>query len=78
MKTITASSLFLISLFFEAVGAQAKIADRIALYGQSKYASDFKAVDYVNPEAPQGGKIILPAYGTFDNLRAWRPVLCRH
>ena len=71
MKTITASSLFLISLFFEAVGAQAKIADRIALYGQSKYASDFKAVDYVNPEAPQGGKIILPAYGTFDNFNPY-------
>ena len=71
MKTITASSLFLVGLFFEAVGAQAKIADRIALYGQSKYASDFKAVDYVNPEAPQGGKIILPAYGTFDNFNPY-------
>lgn len=71
MKTITASSLFLIGLFFEAVGAQAKIADRIALYGQSKYASDFKAVDYVNSKAPQGGKIILPAYGTFDNFNPY-------
>lgn len=69
MKKIIVSSFLGIFLF---VGtATAKIYDRIALYGESKYQTDFKAFDYVNPQAPQGGKIVLPAYGTFDNFNPY-------
>ena len=71
MKIITASKAVLLGLMLWATSAQAKIADCIALYGESKYAADFKAFDYVNPEAPQGGKIVLPAYGTFDNFNPY-------
>ncbi len=71
MKIITASKAVLLGLMLWATNAQAKIADCIALYGESKYAADFKAFDYVNPEAPQGGKIVLPAYGTFDNFNPY-------
>ena len=42
-----------------------------ACFGKSKYDKDFKAFDYVNPNAPQGGKIVLPAYGTFDNFNPY-------
>ena len=65
---ITSSILFLCTCFIE---ANAAVYDRIALYGESKYGSDFKAFDYVNPKAPQGGKIVLPAYGTFDNFNPY-------
>lgn len=56
---------------FWAFAAQCAIYDNIALYGKSKYDKDFKAFDYVNPGAPQGGKIVLPAYGTFDNFNPY-------
>ncbi len=71
MRIITASKLFLLGLALWVGSAQAKVTNRIALYGESKYGVDFKAFDYVNPKAPQGGKIILPAYGTFDNFNPY-------
>lgn len=33
-----------------------------------KYPSTFHHFDYVNPEAPKGGSITLPAFGSFDTL----------
>ena len=68
MKTIITASLIWICAVW---GVQAKIVDRIALYGEAKYDGDFKAFEYVNPQAPQGGKIVLPAYGTFDNFNPY-------
>lgn len=71
MKIITVSS-FIFAVFGCWLSvADAKISNRIALYGQSKYADNFKAFEYVNPNAPQGGKIVLPAYGTFDNFNPY-------
>ena len=71
MKPVTNSFLALILCVFCLSSASAKIYDRIALYGQSKYAPNFKAFEYVNPNAPKGGKIVLPAYGTFDNFNPY-------
>lgn len=68
MKTIITASLIWICAVW---GVQAKIVDRIALYGEAKYNGNFKAFEYVNPQAPQGGKIVLPAYGTFDNFNPY-------
>lgn len=70
MKKIIASSALVSILFYVSV-AQAVITDRIALYGESKYKSGFSSFDYVNADAPQGGQIILPAYGTFDNFNPY-------
>lgn len=70
MKKIIVSSLF-VALCLWSVSASAKIYDYIALYGAAKYSADFKHFDYVNPQAPQGGKIVLPAYGTFDNFNPY-------
>lgn len=42
--------------------------NRIALYGEAKYPTDFAHFDYVNPNAPKGGKIVMPEYGGFDNF----------
>ncbi|MGK9235520.1 extracellular solute-binding protein [Inquilinus limosus] len=41
----------------------------LPLLGQpTKYPNDFPHWDYVNPDAPKGGKLVLGAYGTFNTL----------
>ena len=42
--------------------------NQIALYGGAKYDAGFKAFDYVNPDAPKGGRFVMPEYGGFDNF----------
>jgi microcin C transport system substrate-binding protein len=37
-------------------------------FGELKYKSTFLHFDYVNPDAPKGGEIVLGALGTFDSL----------
>ena len=43
-------------------------ARSIALQGTPKYPDDFPHFDYVNPNAPRGGSIVLFKQGTFDSL----------
>ncbi len=43
-------------------------AHAMAMHGQPKYGPDFKHFDYVNPNAPKGGTIVLSAIGTYDTL----------
>ena len=69
MKKIIIINCLIFGVFIQC--AYARITDRIALYGQSKYVGDFAAFDYVNSNAPKGGKIVLPAYGTFDNFNPY-------
>src|SRR5262245_3779019 len=38
------------------------------VYGELRYPPDFKHFDYVNPDAPKGGRIRLGVVGSFDNL----------
>ncbi len=45
-----------------------KPAHAIALHGTPKYPSDFKHLDYVNPNAPKGGTLKQHVIGTFDSL----------
>ena len=40
----------------------------IAMHGQPKYPADFEHFDYVQPDAPKGGRMIQGAFGTFDSL----------
>ena len=42
--------------------------DKIALYGRAKYEGDFDHFSYVNPDAPKGGRLVMPEYGGFDNF----------
>lgn len=39
-----------------------------ALNHALKYPADFTHLDYVNPDAPKGGAIVLEGMGTFDSL----------
>ncbi|MCY4152461.1 MAG: extracellular solute-binding protein [Aestuariivita sp.] len=38
------------------------------MYGQPALPSNFQSLPYVNPDAPQGGKIVLGNVGAFDSL----------
>jgi len=39
-----------------------------SLLGELKYGADFKHYDYVNPDAPKGGKVQLAVQGAFDSF----------
>jgi microcin C transport system substrate-binding protein len=40
----------------------------IAMHGAPKYPANFAHFDYVNPNAPKGGEVVLGVVGTFDSL----------
>lgn len=50
---------------------QISIQDYITLSTAPKYTKDFKNFSFVNPDAPKKGRIVLPAYGTFDNFNPY-------
>ena len=47
------------------------ITDVISITNTPLYTNNFQSFVYVNPNAPKGGKIVLPAYGTFDNFNPY-------
>lgn len=57
-------------ILFAAWNAEAavRISNRLPLYGEAKYTEGFQNFDYVNPQAPKGGRVVLPEYGGFDNF----------
>mgnify|MGYP003571274625 FL=1 len=56
------------ALLFLPVTVFARQLDCIALYGDAKYNGNWQSFEYVRPDAPKGGRVVLPAYGTFDNF----------
>jgi microcin C transport system substrate-binding protein len=40
----------------------------LSLLGKHALPSDFKSFEYVNPNAPKGGEIVLSSVGTFDSF----------
>ena len=43
----------------------------IAMHGEPRYPEGFAHFDYVNPQAPVGGRIRQGARGTFDSFNPW-------
>lgn len=70
MKIITKNNIAAASLALVVLVAGSACAGvrHLALYGKAKYADDFQHFEYVNPDAPQGGRIVMPEYGGFDNF----------
>ncbi len=57
------------ALLASPAGAQTtRVSHGSSLFGDLKYGPDFKHFDYVNPNAPKGGEIVLSAIGSFDSL----------
>ena len=60
-------TIFLVLFNFKCF-AEINISHAIAMHGKPKYDKDFKNVDYVNPKAFKGGKVIFSSTGTFDTF----------
>ena len=58
----------LLMLFAVSASAETTKSHAVSIYGDVKYPANFAHFDYVNPDAPKGGEIILPTIGTFDSL----------
>lgn len=66
-------SVFLFSIqaiFFSSIlkADNVQFSHGIAMHGDLKYPPGFNHFDYVNPDAPKGGKVIESALGTFDSF----------
>ncbi len=48
--------------------ASAEPVHGIAMYGEPALPPDFVSLPYVNPEAPEGGRIVLAEVGGYDSL----------
>ncbi len=70
MSKIIKNSLIALCLCLAPIDVWAKtqVKGVFAIYDKPKYEQSFANFDYVNPNAPKGGKITLPAYGTFDSF----------
>src|SRR5579864_4030405 len=51
-----------------APAAAANARHAIAMHGEPALAEGFAAFRYVNPDAPQGGRLVQGVLGTFDSL----------
>jgi microcin C transport system substrate-binding protein len=51
-----------------AAAAQTGPSHGLSLFGELKYAPDFKHLDYANPDAPKGGTVKLATIGTYDSF----------
>lgn len=60
--------MFPIILLLLGNGGKIATSPHLAIYGIAKYPDGFTHFDYVNPNAPKGGKIVMPEYGGFDNF----------
>jgi microcin C transport system substrate-binding protein len=75
-KSYTALSALISAALLAGVGASAQTDEVIQStwysdWGSAKYAEPFDHLDYVNPDAPKGGKVIIGAVGTFDNFNPY-------
>lgn len=54
-----------------ALQAQVTLSHGFARFGELKYPPSFSHFDWVNPEAPKGGRLQLMALGTYDSLNPY-------
>ncbi len=60
--------IFFISLLWRNTAFATEVKPYLSLYDQAVYPTDFSHFSYVNPDAPKGGRMVMPTYGTFDNF----------
>jgi microcin C transport system substrate-binding protein len=67
----------LLTLLAGVCGNTALAAQGIAQYGKPKYADGFAHFDYVNPDAPKGGTLVLPNPGQRSSFDKFNPFTLR-
>jgi peptide/nickel transport system substrate-binding protein len=66
---LTASAATVLLFVLACCGqATAEPAHGISMHGELKYPAGFAHFDYVNADAPKGGKVVLASQGSFDSL----------
>lgn len=60
--------LLLLSSLISTLAGATTGTHAIAMHGKPKYEAGFLHFDYVNPEAPKGGELVLADIGTYDSL----------
>lgn len=55
-------------LFSGTVFAKITISNSLPLYGLAKYSDGFAHFDYADPKAVKGGRVVMPAYGSYDSF----------
>ena len=67
------AGLVLVASAYMARGeGETTISHGISTFGDLKYPADFAHLDYVNPDAPKGGEIVIAnERGTFDSFNAY-------
>ena len=68
LKTGVAAVVAILAVSDLAAAEQPRERHGLSLMGDLKYGPDFKHFDYVNPNAPKGGRLRLSAIGSFDSL----------
>ncbi len=63
-----AKHLLFLFLLFVNCEVNAKPMPSLSRFGQPKYPSTFSHLDFVNPNAPKGGKLRMAKIGSFDSL----------
>ena len=76
MKIIIKNKTYWIAILFSVFFANLSFANSsivysLPIFGKAKYSKGFTNFEYVNPNAPKGGKITLPAYAGFDNFNSY-------
>lgn len=71
---VIAAAAAVVSALFPVPSVQAEFRHGISTFGELKYPAGFTHFDYVNPDAPKGGKIALIGSGgvtSFDTFNAF-------
>jgi microcin C transport system substrate-binding protein len=68
---ISALVFLTLALFPLLVRAETIKAHGISTFGPLKYAADFPHLEYVNPDAPQGGEMSIWGFGSFDTMNPY-------
>ena len=68
---VSAGLILLTGLWSQSVLAGSTVTHGLSKYGALKYDADFTHFEYVNPDAPKGGDIVLSSSVAFDSLNAF-------
>lgn len=63
--------IFVVSIAFSQTAEGLYQGHAIALHGDVKYGPTFTHFDYVNPDAPKNGEVILATIGSYDSFNSF-------
>jgi len=66
-------SLIWLAALFSMATVAANAAQGVAQYGEPKYPAGFQHFDYVNPDAPKGGSLVLSTVSTNSSFDKFNP-----